>query len=132
MVGPNGTTLPLKAASWRAGGVQTAAQAGLSESMIMFLGRWTSCAWRHYLIHTPVDIQSAAQLMWASREQGPAQAGAENGTPEGAIASLAYLDTQCTQAIRAQVLEHINPESVARALKLSRSFLKRKRVAPRA
>jgi hypothetical protein len=131
MLGPNGTAQPLKAASWRAGGVETAKQAGLSESMIMFMGRWTSNAWRHYLTHTPVDVQSAAHLMWASKALVPAQAGLKNGPTVGTIPSLITLDEECMAAIRAKISALISPTSVARAASFSRDFNRVKLLASR-
>jgi hypothetical protein len=58
-----GKVLPVKAASWRAGAVRSAMDAGLSETMIMEYGRWKSVAWRHYLMHTPYDLLSASVRM---------------------------------------------------------------------
>jgi hypothetical protein len=58
-----GKVLPVKAASWRAGAVRSAMDAGLSETMIMEYGRWKSVAWRHYLMHTPYDLLSASVQM---------------------------------------------------------------------
>jgi hypothetical protein len=51
-------------ASWRAGAVSSAIAAGISEAMIMELGRWRSNAWRHYLLHSPLDLQGAGLRMW--------------------------------------------------------------------
>jgi hypothetical protein len=51
-------------ASWRAGAVASAVAARISESMIKELGRWRSDAWRHYLLHSPLDLQGAGDLMW--------------------------------------------------------------------
>jgi hypothetical protein len=68
MVDEKGKELSLKMASWRAGGVRTAISAGESESMIMELGRWKSGAWRHYLLHTALDVQGAALRMWTASQ----------------------------------------------------------------
>ena len=62
----DGTVLSLRAASYRAGGVRSAVDAGLSESMIMELGCWKSCAWRFYLLHTAMDVQGASRSMWGT------------------------------------------------------------------
>ena len=59
-----GKLLPLKMASWRAGGVRSAKDASLSDYMIMELGRWKSVAWQHYVLHTALDVQGAARSMW--------------------------------------------------------------------
>lgn len=64
----NGKGLPLKMASFRAGAVRSAVAAGLSEPMIMELGRWRSSAWRSYLLHTALDVQGAARRMLAASE----------------------------------------------------------------
>ena len=64
LVDARGRRLPMKMASWRAGAVRSAVDAGLSEPMIMELGRWKSTAWRFYLLHTPMDVQGAACRMW--------------------------------------------------------------------
>jgi hypothetical protein len=61
-----GNAVDIRAASWRAGGVQSAYDAGVSESLIMALGRWKSGAWRHYLVLSPSNFRAAAHRMWAS------------------------------------------------------------------
>ena len=59
-----GKIIPVKAASWRAGGVRSALDAGLSEQMIMRLGRWRSIAWTNYMLQSISDVQGAARSMW--------------------------------------------------------------------
>ena len=59
-----GKIVPVKAASWRAGGVRSALDAGLSEQMIMRLGRWRSIAWTNYMLQSLSDVQGAARSMW--------------------------------------------------------------------
>jgi hypothetical protein len=59
-----GQRIPLKAASWRAGGVRSALDAGISDQMIMRLGRWKTIAWSHYLFHSMSDMRGAALRMW--------------------------------------------------------------------
>jgi hypothetical protein len=66
-----GRPIPIKAASWRAGGVRSALDAGLSEAMIMEYGRWRSTAWRHYLMHTPYDMFTASARMMVASVAGP-------------------------------------------------------------
>ena len=61
----DGEGVLMAASSWRAGGVRSAIDAGVPESRIMALGRWKSLAWMHYLIHSPLDFQSAAADMWS-------------------------------------------------------------------
>ena len=65
----------MKMASWRAGAVRSATDAGLSDSLIMELGRWKSNAWMHYLLHTPVDVQGAVRGMWQA--MSPVHAGGD-------------------------------------------------------
>ena len=62
----HGTPTVLRMASWRAGGVRSAIDAGLHPDMIMALGRWTSDAWRRYLTHTLLDVRGAGARMWSS------------------------------------------------------------------
>jgi hypothetical protein len=79
----DGTVLSMRAASYRAGGVRSAVDAGLPESIIMTLGRWKSNAWRFYLLHTALDVQGASRSMWGAphREESAAmQMGFEAGT----------------------------------------------------
>jgi hypothetical protein len=59
-----GRATSVKMASWRAGAVTSAVATRISESMIKELGRWRSDAWRHYLLHSPLDLQGAGDLMW--------------------------------------------------------------------
>jgi hypothetical protein len=58
-----GRPVAVKAASWRAGAVRSAMEAGLSEVLIMEYGRWRSAAWKSYLTMTPLDLFGAAQRM---------------------------------------------------------------------
>lgn len=67
MVDNAGRPLPVKSASWRAGGVRSATDASLSDPMVMFLGRWKSGAFKNYMCHTPVDVRRAARKMWAAK-----------------------------------------------------------------
>ena len=61
-----GKVAPVRAASWRAGGVRSAIDAGVSVPMIMVLGRWRSIAWESYFMQTKDDIRSAQVSMWRS------------------------------------------------------------------
>ena len=63
-VNPEGENIEMRASSWRAGGVRSAIDAGVPESMVMALGRWKSAAWMHYLVQTPVDFCSASRSLW--------------------------------------------------------------------
>jgi hypothetical protein len=56
----------LVAASWRAGGVRTAKDAGVQDSIIMVLGRWSSMAWMRYFSASVSDIRDAVSAMWQS------------------------------------------------------------------
>jgi hypothetical protein len=59
----NGHPVKLCAASWRAGGVRSAMDAGVNEYTIMALGRWTSEAWKSYAETTTVDLWRASKMM---------------------------------------------------------------------
>ena len=79
----DGTVLSMRAASYRAGGVRSAVDAGLSESMVMSLGHWKSNAWRFYLLHTAMDVQGASRSMWGAphrEESATMRMGFETGT----------------------------------------------------
>ena len=58
-----GRPVELCAASWRAGGVRSAMDAGVNEYTIMAYGRWTSEAWKSYMEMTSVDLWRAAKMM---------------------------------------------------------------------
>ena len=60
-----GSPVAVRASSWRAGGVQSAKEAGVSDALIQTMGRWASVAWFNYHFSTQQDIQRAAHLMWA-------------------------------------------------------------------
>jgi hypothetical protein len=64
MVDSCGNPLSVMAASWRAGGVRTAVDAGVPEYLIMQYGRWRSHAWKHYLCATPLDLYGSALKMF--------------------------------------------------------------------
>lgn len=59
-----GAVAPVKAASWRAGGVRSALDANISGPMIMALGRWRSMAWESYMLQNTNDLQMSMQAMW--------------------------------------------------------------------
>ena len=59
-----GRAMDVKAASWRAGAVCSAIQARVSVPHIMTLGRWSSDAWKNYLLQAPWDLQGSAGSMW--------------------------------------------------------------------
>jgi hypothetical protein len=63
LVDSAGMAVKLCAASWRAGGVRSAMDAGVNEYTIMACGRWTSEAWRSYAATTSVDLWRAAKMM---------------------------------------------------------------------
>ena len=63
-VDSSGAPMPVRAASWRAGAVCSAVAAGVSVPHIMKLGRWTSDAWRNYLLQAPLDLHRSAGSMW--------------------------------------------------------------------
>lgn len=85
MVDESGRALPLKMASWRAGAVRSAKDAGVGEAFIMPMGRWSSSAWRFYLLQTQVDLQGASLEMWrrsASAVVGPRVEVVPSAVPE--------------------------------------------------
>ena len=63
-VNSKGVPMIVKAASWRAGAVCSAAKARISVPHIMAMGRWTSEAWVNYLLQGPADLQESAASMW--------------------------------------------------------------------
>ena len=64
VVDATGNPVPIRASSWRAGGVQSAKDAGVSDAMIQTMGRWSSAAWFNYHFSTRRDLQRAAGSMW--------------------------------------------------------------------
>jgi len=62
----DGTVAPVRASSWRAGAVRSATDAGVSDGIIMALGRWRSIAWERYLLHSVSSLQGAARAMWSA------------------------------------------------------------------
>jgi hypothetical protein len=52
--------------SWRCGGAVSARDAGISDSIIMSLGRWKSSAYLSYLPVSEVNLEEAAARMGAS------------------------------------------------------------------
>jgi hypothetical protein len=61
-----GKSVCAKASSWRAGGVQSAKEAGVSDALIMAMGRWSSAAWFNYVYASLGDLQNASGSMWAA------------------------------------------------------------------
>ena len=59
-----GVRAAVRAASWRAGGVRSALEAGVPAPMIMVLGRWRSSAWENYAMVTASDVALASAKMW--------------------------------------------------------------------
>ena len=88
-----GKELPVKSASWRAGGARSAGNALLSDAMLMHLGRWTSGAWRSYMLHSPLDVQGATRRMWSSAAEEPEGAASQDGVVEDAPAQMPRPDT---------------------------------------
>lgn len=64
LVDGRGRSTSVFSSSWRSGGVQSAQRAGLSEALIMELGRWKSNAWMNYLLFNSADLSSAMSQMW--------------------------------------------------------------------
>ena len=67
----HGKPVHAKASSWRAGGVQSAKQAGLNEVMIKALGRWASSAWGNYMFASLEDLRKAVGSMWSAAANTP-------------------------------------------------------------
>jgi hypothetical protein len=63
-VDETGKLVPVKASSWRSGGVASAKEAGLDEGIIREMGRWSSSAWTSYLFTSRADLRVAAKAMW--------------------------------------------------------------------
>ena len=61
-----GVPMSVKSASWRSGAVCSAVAANVSVPHIMALGRWTSDAWKNYLLQAPLDLHGSAGSMWSS------------------------------------------------------------------
>ena len=59
-----GAPVKVLASSWRAGGVQSAKEANLSDATIMSLGRWKSNAWTNYSFDSISSLQAAGRSMW--------------------------------------------------------------------
>ena len=62
----SGRPAPVKAASWRAGGVRSALDANIPVPTIMDLGRWRSLAWEKYALISNQDKARAMASMWSS------------------------------------------------------------------
>ena len=65
-LGSDGKPMRIKASSWRSGGAMSAVQAGVSDPLIMSLGRWRSIAWTAYTHFNLEDLEIAARHMWLS------------------------------------------------------------------
>jgi hypothetical protein len=64
LVDSTGAIVVLKMSSWRAGGVQSAKAAGVSDAVIRAMGRWSSDAWINYCYATREDLRRATVDMW--------------------------------------------------------------------
>jgi hypothetical protein len=72
LLDPGGSTVKIKMSSWRAGGVESAKEAGISDSTIRALGRWSSSAWMNYCFTSRSDLKRAVSSLWAASNAGPA------------------------------------------------------------
>jgi hypothetical protein len=61
-----GAPVKVLASSWRAGGVQSAKEAGISDSLIMTLGRWSSTAWTNYAFCSADALVNASSDLWSA------------------------------------------------------------------
>jgi hypothetical protein len=85
-----GVRAAVRAASWRAGGVRSALEAGVPAPMIMVLGRWRSNAWENYAMITADDLALASAKMWTQAAKIQAvQSTFRVGEPSPAAAFLA-------------------------------------------
>jgi hypothetical protein len=80
-VGPDGKPMSIKASSWRSGGAMSAVHAGVSDPLIMALGRWRSIAWSAYTHFNLGDLEVAARHMWRSSSTSPSDAVLQVGVP---------------------------------------------------
>jgi hypothetical protein len=79
-----GAPMDVKAASWRSGAVCSAVRAHMPVPHMMALGRWTSDAWKNYIMQSPMDLQGSASAMWADASLQLA--------PPSAVLSVAEFD----------------------------------------
>jgi hypothetical protein len=66
LLSAEGVAVSAMASSWRAGGVQSAKEANVSDALIMVMGRWSSTAWFNYVFASLGDMQKAAVSMWSA------------------------------------------------------------------
>jgi hypothetical protein len=64
-----GKKIDVRASSWRSGGVESARRAGISDPVIMAMGRWSTVAWERYSVASEKDMQGAAGRMWQEAER---------------------------------------------------------------
>jgi hypothetical protein len=83
IIDAQGCKVAVKASSWRAGGVQSAKEAGLSDPIIKALGRWTSVAWFHYLFASHADLRKAVGSMWQAAAASPSSLMVGSFAPSG-------------------------------------------------
>jgi hypothetical protein len=67
----DGKRVKVKASSWRAGGVESARSAGISDEVIMTMGRCASTAWMSYAFSSAASLQVAVAAMWKSASKAP-------------------------------------------------------------
>ena len=68
VIDKTGKPVPVRASSWRAGGVASAKAAGISDALIMAMGRWSSNAWTSYSFSSLQDLQGAVGSMRRAAE----------------------------------------------------------------
>ena len=68
VIDKTGKPVPVRASSWRAGGVASAKPAGISDALIMAMGRWSSNAWTSYSFSSLQDLQGAVGSMRRAAE----------------------------------------------------------------
>lgn len=80
-----GEPVNVKAASWRAGGVASARAAGICDSVIMELGRWSTYAWLAYSVTELSELKGAMSAMWSAAEANEAGASLVGVVPPAAV-----------------------------------------------
>ena len=91
-----GRRMDVKASSWRAGAVLSAVRAKVSEPYIRAFGRWATSSWTNYMLRCPLDMQGAAQSIWASQ----APPGSDGGLRVGAFDAQAFFAAGDELALR--------------------------------
>ena len=68
LIDDRGVRTPVKAASWRSGGLRSSLKAKVREPVFKAQGRWASNAWENYMVVNKGDVRAAAAEMWKCAE----------------------------------------------------------------